>query len=122
MKVKLEKNSIIIDVSDLIEELTQANNKDLLESLSTNSYVIQFVTEQILDKWTGDNCCSGSYSVAAPSSPTFGLDWAWREVAKRSNEVAAREIIRLEQELKRKEEENIKLRSESSFWQNCRTD
>lgn len=100
MRIKLEQNSIIIDVSDLIEKLTQDNNKDLLESLSTNSYIIQCVTEQILDKWTGDNCCSGSYSVAALESPTFGLDWAWREVARRSNEVAEREIRRLEDALK----------------------
>jgi len=95
---KYKNGKLEIDLHGLLDSIPADDLAEFFESISTNERVIGHVTEQILNKWT-ENGYSGGYFVTASSCPYYGLDKAWREVAKRSNEVAKREIERLEKAL-----------------------
>jgi len=113
MRVEYKEGNLRIDLHDLLDSVREENIAEFLESVSCNDKVIKHVTDQILDKWT-ENCYSGGAAVTADADPRWGLDKAWREVAKRSGEVAKREIERLEEALKRRNEEYFNLVNEYS--------
>ena len=97
----------------LLDSVKEEDLNEFLETVSCNDKVIKHVTDQILDRWT-ENCYSGGAACTADADAKWGLDKAWREVAKRSGEVAKREIERLEEALKRRNEEYFNLVNEYS--------
>lgn len=113
MNINYKEGKLQIDLHDLLDNVREGDLDEFLESISCNDKVIKHVTDQILDKWT-ENCYSGGVACTADADPRWGLDKAWREVAKRSGEVAKREIERLEDALKRRNEEYFNLVNEYS--------
>jgi hypothetical protein len=113
MKIKFKGGNLQIDLHSLLGSVQEEDFSEFLESISCNDKVIKHVTDQILDKWT-ENCYRGESSIDASAEAHDGIDKAWREVAKRSGEVAKREIERLEEALKRRNEEYYNLVNEYS--------
>jgi hypothetical protein len=122
MNARYKDGKIEFDLHDLLQNISYDTKLEMLESLACDDQIIKHVADQIITKWT-ENCCSGGTACIAGAEPRFGLDWAWREVAKQSGEVAKREINRLEDALKYKNtecqnalEENRKLRTQLSIY------
>ena len=113
MNIKYKDGNLQLDLHDLLDNVREEDLSEFLESVSCNDKVIKHVTDQILGKWT-ENGYSGGAACTADAAPVWGLDKAWREVAKRSGEVAKREIERLEEALKRRNEEYFNLVNEYS--------
>ena len=109
MKCRIDGSDIVINsfsfFETILDSLSDNDRKKFLESYACDSEVIKHVTSQILDGWT-ENLCHGSTCVHVPPQPIYGLDYAWREVAKRSSEVAKKEIERLEKRVHELEEQN----------------
>ena len=103
MNAKYKDGNIEFDLHDLLMSVSAESKAEMIESLACDDEIIKHVADQIITKWT-ENCCSGGAACTAGADPRFGLDWAWREVAKRSSEVAEREIKRLEGAIKCKDE------------------
>ena len=100
MKVIYNENGeIAINLMALLECIDGEQKIHLAESLACDGEIIKYVAQQIIDKWT-ENGSYGYTSCTAGHNPMLGLDWAWREVAKASDEVAKREIEKLEKALK----------------------
>lgn len=114
MKIKFKTGSITFQLHDLLCQVAPECKRELVESLSCDDEIIRFVTQQILDKWTEGGYSGGAYVSAVANPGCNGLDWAWREVAKRSGEVAQREIDRLEKTVRRQDEELRELRQENA--------
>ena len=96
MKLKYQDGKISVCVHDFLLELDDQSKIDFIEELSCEDAVIKHVTDLILDRWT-QGCSQGASCYPAESAPRLSLDIAWRQVAKRSGEVAAKEIKRLEE-------------------------
>lgn len=94
------------DLHELLEGCSEDTKMEMIESMACDADIIKHVTAQILDRWT-ENCCAGSSYVTAQVEARTGLDWAWREVARRAGEVAASEIKRLEDALAHKTQEHM---------------
>ena len=113
MNIKFKDGNLQIDLHDLLDSVKEEDLNEFLETVSCNDKVIKHVTEQILEQWT-ENGYSGASVGSISDEGYYGLDKAWREVAKRSGEVAKREIERLEEALKRRNEEYFNLVNEYS--------
>lgn len=98
MKTEYREENILINVYELFCNMPDEDKIKLIEELSCEDAIIKHVVDQILDGWT-ENVYHGAILVTASSNPKKGLDYAMREVAKRSGEVAAKEIKRLEEAL-----------------------
>lgn len=117
MNANYKNGKVSFDLQDLLQFINDPDKLELVESLSCEDAVINHVARQLIHKWT-ENGCSGGTAWPAPSTPHTGLDWAWREVARLSGEVAAGEIKRLEVALKHREEEIQKLHDKLSELRN----
>jgi hypothetical protein len=113
MNINYKEGKLQIDLHDLLNNIKEEDLNEFLESVSCNDKVIKHVADQIIDRWT-ENCYCGGAACTADAEPRWGLDKVWREVAKRSGEVAKREIERLEEALKRRNEEYFNLVNEYS--------
>lgn len=111
MKTEYKDGKVSFRVEDLFDLMPDEDKISLIEVLSCQSSVIKHVTSQILDSWT-ENGYYGPTLVTASANPIEGLDWAFREVARRSGEVAAKEIKRLENALEHANKELQELRDE----------
>jgi hypothetical protein len=99
MTVKYENGMIEFDLLDVLSSVSDETRVAMFERLSCDEVVIRHVAAQVIDKWT-ENGLSGWSLADAEHDPERGLDWAWREVARRSGDVARREIERLEETVK----------------------
>lgn len=97
----------------MLEGIPAEAKLELMETLACDNVIIKHVVDQILEGWT-ENFYHGPMSCTAGDSPNYGLDWALREIAKRSGEVAKKEIERLEKALKETKENYWKLLVERS--------
>ena len=111
MRTNISGTKLEIDLYDLVEELDSATLLSLADAVAVQDDVIKYVVQQILDGWTDLDSRGGLLCAAGPL-PTRGLDWAIREIAKRSGEVAAKEVKRLETAMKKLDEDNDRLRDE----------
>jgi hypothetical protein len=111
LKVDCEKGRVSYDLCTLLEYIPVERKMALAEQLGIDTDVIGYVAEQIIDRWTEEGN-HGLVPVHASSEPFVGLEKAWRDVSKKSGEVANREILRLEEGLRRSEEEVLALREE----------
>jgi hypothetical protein len=100
-----------ICLSDILNAMDAEQKKELIESMSCDGQIVEFVAQQIIDKWTENGYYSGVFAIANADAWT-GLDKAWRSVAKASSDVAKREIERLEDALRRSQAEVTGLHSE----------
>lgn len=107
MEATINEEKIEIYIDDILKNLSTQfivdsiwpeSQLSLIERLSCKDIVIKHVVDQILGYGT-ENGFSGCRNPEAKSNETDGLDWACREIAKRSSEVAAKEIKRLEEAL-----------------------
>lgn len=103
MNATYKDGKIEFDLHALLRDVSVETKAELIESMACDDAIIKHVADQIITKWT-ENVCSGGVDCVAGAEPRFGLDWAWREVARRSGEVAEREIKRLEDAIKYKDE------------------
>ena len=113
MKVTVTKRGFDVDIYELIEDMPDDGLLTLADAIAVRDDVIKYVTQQILDGWTDLESRAGM-ACTAEAEPKRGLDWAVREVAKRSGEVAANEVLRLEAALKYEKQETDRLRNELS--------
>ena len=109
--IKYKEGNLVIDLHALLDSVPKTDLEEFFESVSCNDRVIEHVTSQILDKWTSSGH-SAVVCATATDQNHNALDRAWREVAKRSGEVAKREIERLETALRRRNEQYFSLLNE----------
>ena len=119
MRAEYVNGKLQLNLSDILDCMDAEQKKELVESMSCDGQIVQFVAQQIIDKWTENGYYSGVFCVASADAWT-GLDKAWRDVAKASGDVAKREIERLENALRSSEQEVWRLLSELSSIQNKR--
>lgn len=113
MQITLELGVLKIGLSQALECLNTDEKRSVADALACEDDIIKDVVAQLINGWTE----AGSHGVKlchGYAEPNTGLDWAWREIAKRSGEIAAKEIKRLEDALKAKTDELQKLRDEYS--------
>lgn len=102
MRAKVEKGYVKLDLQDLIDVVCE--NTDAIQSIACNSEIIKYVVQQIIDGWT-ENMSHGGVCVDAIHTPTTGLDWAIRQISLKANDIAVKEIKRLEDALKESNEQ-----------------
>lgn len=98
MKLEYKDGKLCFDFYAAVSELPEAEKLQLADTLACDGEVVKFVTQQILDGWTEHGSYSSKFAVAI-AEPAGGLDWACRQVALRSGEVAKKEIERLQNAL-----------------------
>ena len=111
MKVEYEKGQLSFSLSALLDGLSKEELDEVVDALSCQEGIIKGVVEQVLDGWTELSSCG--LRGATVVEPHCDLEWATREIAKRSGEVALKEIERLEEELARRQNRNFQLSSEN---------
>lgn len=111
MKVEFKDGNFQFNAYDVVEVIMR-EHPDLVEAVACDTRVIDFVTQQIINKWTENG--SYGYVGSAQSVQYAGLDKAWRDVAKASGEVAKREITRLEDSLARVDKRYLDLLDETA--------
>jgi flagellar motility protein MotE (MotC chaperone) len=96
--VKIENGKLAIDLTDLIDSVTDIDTlTELAERLSCHELIIEFVRQQVLDGYTDQ----GSHGSTMPGmiEPQTALDQFRRQIAERADDVARREIKDLKQRL-----------------------
>lgn len=109
MKATIKDGAVTLKLYHLLEQLTDNELKAFADSVAIQDHVITYVVQQILDGWT-DHDSRAALTCVAETEPRNGLGWALREIAKRSGDVASKEIKRLEEGMKHKDEELNHLR------------
>ena len=103
MKVTYAEGELSLNLVDVIHEMTNEEQLLLVESLACQDSIIEFVGQQITKGWTESDFHGGRYwGSAEPSTP---LDKLMREIANKSGEIAEKEIKRLCDLLKLREEQ-----------------
>ncbi|MGL5032648.1 MAG: hypothetical protein ACRC6M_02475 [Microcystaceae cyanobacterium] len=94
MKVTYQDGNLSLDLVDLIHEMTEQEQLEIVETLSCQNAIIEFVGEQITRGWTVQGGLRGGrdWGSAEPYTP---LDKLMREIANKSGEIAEKEIKRL---------------------------
>lgn len=111
MNVCYKDGKIEFDFEDLLRSLDEKSKLQAAEHLACHDEIIKHVVDQILDGFTEDGS-RGYRCFLSEEEPETALDWACREIAKRSSEVAKKEIEILERSIKKYNEENMELRAE----------
>ena len=100
------KNGIIsFNFSDMLDSLDFESKQEIIERLACESDIVKHVIGQVLDGHT-ENWSYGPKNIISESNPQFGIDWAMRQIAVRSGEVAAKEIERLERAIEHEKEDH----------------
>lgn len=86
------------DADDLFRDMPLESKLALADTLSCHDDVIKNVIDQVITGWT-EMCSHGAKSFDAAPNPCFGLDYAVRQVALHSGELAKVEIERLQKAL-----------------------
>jgi hypothetical protein len=102
MNAKLNKGQLTIDISELLDSLSDEDKIELIETLACQDAIIKHVADQILTGWT-ENCYSGGTSYAVEGHAP--LDLARKRVIELAPEVAREEIERLKRFAKNQEED-----------------
>jgi hypothetical protein len=102
MKAKITKEGLCIDISELLDNIAPEDKKELFKHIACDDQVIRDVADQILDGWTEDGW-HGTISTEAQANTEYrstpAINAVRRDFAKRSSEVAKREIQQLEKAL-----------------------
>lgn len=101
--IKYQTNGdFTFNLLDMIGQLPPEDKLVLVEHLSCEAEVIEFVVDQIVDTYTVNGYHGMKFHTAQHT--VSGLDDAIRKVAKASSIVAKKEIERLEDALKKSEQ------------------
>lgn len=113
MKVTITKEGLCIDIGKLLDSIAPEDKSELFKHIACDSQVIKDVVDQILDGWTLDGW-HGRMLLEASEDPKKweGIDRARRDIAKRSGEVAKKEIERLETALASEKKRNQELENQ----------
>ncbi len=118
MKAKITKDGLCIDISTLLDSIAPEDKTELIKHIACDDQVIRDVSAQILDGWTEDGW-HGSRNTEAQADTENryapAIDVVRRDFAKRSGEVAKREIEQLEKALSRANERIQVLENEKSL-------
>lgn len=90
------------DLYDLLGALTSEDRTKVIDTLACCSEVIDEVANQIIDGFTTEGS-HGPTGFGGNPDAAHGIDGARMRIAKASSEIAAREIERLADQLKRTE-------------------
>ena len=104
MNTEYKDGHLSFRFTDVLDDMSADEKRELIEALSCDAEIVKFVGQQIIDKWTENGFYSG-VSCIATSEAYGGLDKVWRDVAKASGDVARREIERLEDALRFEEKQ-----------------
>lgn len=97
---ELTEGKVVIDVSYLLDAMSDQAKLDLVERLAVEDVVIKHVVDQIVEGLT-ESCYGGSRLCGSSVEPTLPLDIAHRRIAEASGEIAKAEIDSLKRELER---------------------
>lgn len=100
MKATIEGGKLSLDLYDLLGALTDKERADLIDTLAVREEVINEVANQIIDGFTTEGS-HGPTGYGGNPDAVFGIDGARMRIAKASGDIAAREIERLADQLKR---------------------
>jgi hypothetical protein len=93
MKVTYAEGILSLELVDVIHEMTDEEQLLLVESLSCQDSIIEFVGQQIIKGWTESGFHGGRHwGGAEPSTP---LDKLIREIVEKDDEITKKEIKRL---------------------------
>lgn len=105
MTLKYNKDGKLeFELHSLLECAKDQTKIELIESLACDDAIIKHVVDQILDGWT-ENCFCGASSCEQTDTAHYGLDYARRQIAKRSSEVTKNTIEELEKTIARQKQE-----------------
>lgn len=108
MNINIENGKITFDIDDLMRQIPPDKVRGVVEVLSCNEDLIDFVMEQVFGQWT-ENGYYSSRTVIATEAPTNALDRACRRVAMEAGDVAKSEIKALEKALAYERDRSAKL-------------
>lgn len=113
----IEGSNIVIraDITTLFEQASDADLKDLIDSLSCTEQVITYVLQQVFDGWT-DRMSHGKRSYGPLDENPIGdsaLDAFRRKIVECADSVAQDEIKNLQAEVTRKEKYIQRLHDEA---------
>ena len=100
LTVTIDGGKLSFDLYELFGNVTQKVRAELIDQLAIQSEVIDEVMNQVIEGCTTDGS-HGSTSFGGNPDATHGIDGARMRIAKASSDIAAREIERLADELKR---------------------
>lgn len=100
MKIAIEAGHIKINLQDLIEAASTEERATIIDHLACHDEIIDEVMNQVIDGWTTMGGHAGT-GYGGNVDAVHGLDGARMRIAKASGEIAAREIERLGDALKR---------------------
>lgn len=100
MEVTIEGGKLFIDLYDLLGSMDGEAKAQLIDTLAVREEVITEVANQIIDGFTTMDS-HGPTSDGGNPDATYGIDGARMRIAKASSDIAAREIERLAEQLKR---------------------
>lgn len=98
--MKLENGNIVINVYDLIGQIPAEQRSDIIDALACQDAVIDEVANQIIGGFTTGGSHAGT-TYGGDVDAVRGLDGARMRIAKASSSIAAKEIERLGEALKR---------------------
>lgn len=104
MHITIKNGDLSIDIITLLDHLDDQAKIRMIDTLSCEEAIIKHVTDQILKGWTEEGS-HGHEDLVAKADPCHQLEIARREIAKRANEVARAEIVKLEHVLAKREED-----------------
>lgn len=97
---KIDGGRLSFDLYDLLGGMTDQARADLIDTLAVREEVITEVANQIIDGYTTMGS-HGPTGYGGNPDATYGIDGARMRIAKASSDIAAREIERLGEQLKR---------------------
>jgi hypothetical protein len=100
MNATIENGKLSLNLYDLLGSMTGAERADLIDTLAVREEVITEVANQIIDGLTTMGS-HGPTGWGGNPDAVYGIDGARMRIAKASGDIAAREIDRLADELRR---------------------
>lgn len=102
MEATILDGKFVINIHDLLSTISKEQRLELIQHFAVVSEVIDEVANQIIDGYTSEGW-HGSTGYGGNPDAKFGLDGARMRIAKASGDIAAKEIERLGDALKRAE-------------------
>jgi hypothetical protein len=101
MKIEIENSKLVIDIYELIEQLSTEQKLHVADAISVQDDVIQYIMDQVFDGIT--DLCSHAADDSDRLKPNWPLGKFKREIALRAGDVAQKQVKSLIETLKRKE-------------------
>ena len=113
MIIEVEKGQLRINIHALLDNMTDEERLDLIDTLSCSDVVIKHVADQIITGYTDYGSCGWKGHTESPYTP---LDKATRQVAENSSEIAKEEIQDLMRMIKSRDKTIKELGKQCDHW------